>query len=71
MLMNENEYLKTVEQVKQEIRTAQYRATVQVNCELLSAVCIMPSARSSTRTRSGAANLLKTSPQISSCPSPR
>ena len=35
MLMNENEYLKTVEQVKQEIRTAQYRATIQVNCELL------------------------------------
>ena len=35
MLMNENEYLKTVEQVKQEIRTAQYRAAIQVNCELL------------------------------------
>ena len=35
MLMNANEYLETVEQVKQEIRTAQYRATVQVNCELL------------------------------------
>ena len=35
MLMNANEYLKTVEQIKQEIRTAQYRATVQVNCELL------------------------------------
>ena len=35
MLMNANEYLETVEQVKQEIRTAQYRAAVQVNCELL------------------------------------
>ena len=35
MLMNANEYLETVEQIKQEIRTAQYRATVQVNCELL------------------------------------
>ena len=35
MLMNANEYLETVELVKQEIRTAQYRATVQVNCELL------------------------------------
>ena len=35
MLMNANEYLETVEQVKQEIRTAQYRATIQVNCELL------------------------------------
>ena len=33
--MNANEYLETVEQVKQEIRTAQYRAAVQVNCELL------------------------------------
>lgn len=35
MLMDENEYLKTVEQVKQEIRTAQSRAAIQVNCELL------------------------------------
>lgn len=35
MLMNANEYLETVEQIKQEIRTAQYRAAVQVNCELL------------------------------------
>ena len=35
MLMNANEYLETVERVKQEIRTAQYRAAVQVNCELL------------------------------------
>ena len=35
MLMNENEYLKTVEQIKQEISTAQYRAAIQVNCELL------------------------------------
>lgn len=35
MLMNANEYLETVELVKQEICTAQYRAAVQVNCELL------------------------------------
>ena len=35
MLMNANEYLETVELVKQEIRTTQYRATVQVNGELL------------------------------------
>lgn len=35
MLMNSGEYLRTIEQVKQEIRTAQYRAAVQVNCELL------------------------------------
>ena len=35
MLMNSGEYLQTIEQVKQEIRTAQYRAAVQVNCELL------------------------------------
>ena len=35
MLMNANEYLETVELVKQEICTAQYRATVQVNGELL------------------------------------
>lgn len=27
--------MQTIEQVKQEIRTAQYRAAVQVNCELL------------------------------------
>ena len=35
MLMNSNEYLNIVESIKQEIRTAQYRATVQVNGELL------------------------------------
>ena len=35
MLMNSNEYLNIVESIKQEIRTAQYRAAVQVNCELL------------------------------------
>ena len=31
MLMNANEYLETVELVKQEIRTVQYRAMVSVN----------------------------------------
>ena len=35
MLMNSNEYLHIVEEVKQEIRTAQYRAAVSVNRELL------------------------------------
>ena len=31
MLMNSNEYLHIVGVVKQEIRTAQYRASVSVN----------------------------------------
>ena len=35
MLMNSNEYLNIVESIKQDIRTAQYRATVSVNRELL------------------------------------
>ena len=35
MLMNSNEYLNIVESIKQESRTAQYRATVSVNRELL------------------------------------
>lgn len=35
MLMNSNEYLNIVESIKREIRTAQYRATVSVNRELL------------------------------------
>ena len=35
MLMNSNEYLETIETIKQEIRLAQYRATVSVNRELL------------------------------------
>lgn len=35
MLMNSNEYLHIVEPIKQEIRTAQYRAAVSVNRELL------------------------------------
>lgn len=30
MLMNSTEYLKTVEEIKQEIRAAQYRAAVHV-----------------------------------------
>ena len=33
--MNSNEYISVVESIKQEIRTAQYRATVSVNRELL------------------------------------
>ena len=35
MLMNSNEYLETIETIKQEIRLAQYQATVSVNRELL------------------------------------
>lgn len=35
MLMNSNEYLHIVESIKQEIRTAQYRAAVSVNREML------------------------------------
>lgn len=35
MLINSNEYLETIDQIKQEIRTAQYKATVSVNKELL------------------------------------
>lgn len=33
MLMNSREDLATIEQVKQEIKTAQYRAAVRVNSE--------------------------------------
>lgn len=35
MLINSNEYLETIDQIKQEIRTAQYKAAVSVNKELL------------------------------------
>ena len=35
MLMNSGEYLATIEQIKQEIRTAQYRAAMRVNTELI------------------------------------
>lgn len=35
MLLNSNEYLHTVETIKQEIWAAQYKATVRVNQELL------------------------------------
>ncbi len=35
MLMNSGEYLAIVEQVKREITTAQYHASVQVNTELI------------------------------------
>lgn len=35
MLMNSPDYLSTIEQIKQEIRTAQYRATMHVNADLL------------------------------------
>ena len=35
MLMSSDEYLATVEQVKQEIKAAQYHASVHVNTELV------------------------------------
>ena len=35
MLMNSGEYLKTLEQVKQEIKASQYRAMIHVNTELI------------------------------------
>lgn len=35
MLMNSGEYIATIEKVFQEIRSAQYRATQQVNSELV------------------------------------
>ena len=35
MLMNSNEYLATIEPVKQEIKAAQYKAAVHVNTELI------------------------------------
>ena len=35
MLINSDEYLATIEQVKQEIREAQYRASIRVNTELI------------------------------------
>ena len=57
MLMNSNEYLNIVESIKQEIRTAQYRATVSVNRELLVLYHSILSVMSSTSTRHGAASL--------------
>lgn len=35
MLINSNEYLNIIESIQQEIRTAQYRATISVHQELL------------------------------------
>lgn len=35
MLMNSGEYLATIEQVKQEIKSAQYRAVMHVNADLI------------------------------------
>lgn len=35
MLMNSNEYLNTIESIKSEIKSAQYKATVSVNRELI------------------------------------
>ena len=34
MLMNTQEYLSAIENIKQEIKTAQYRATVHANSDL-------------------------------------
>ena len=35
MLMNSSEYISVMENIKSEIRAAQYRATVHVNAEML------------------------------------
>ena len=35
MLINTGEYLETIEQIKAEIRAAQYRAAVSVNQEMI------------------------------------
>lgn len=35
MLINSSEYLDTVEQIKRDIRSAQYRTTLHVNADLL------------------------------------
>lgn len=35
MLLNSNEYISTIEQIKKEIKLAQYKATVHVNVELI------------------------------------
>ena len=35
MLMNNNEYLNTIEAIKKEIKSAQYKAAVSVNRELI------------------------------------
>ena len=35
MLMNSGEYFATIEQVKREIKSAQYRAAFHVNAELV------------------------------------
>lgn len=35
MLLNSNEYLSTIEQIKKEIKLAQYKAAVHVNTELI------------------------------------
>lgn len=61
MLMNSNEYLHIVEEVKQEIRTAQYRAAVSVNRELLGLYHSIGEVINAHKT--GAANLWKTLPQ--------
>lgn len=35
MLINSGEYLETIEQVKSEIKVAQYKAAVSINQELI------------------------------------
>ena len=57
MLLNSSEYLNTVESIKQEIRAAQYRASVSVNRELL--LLYHTIAIRSMHIRPGAANSLK------------
>ena len=56
MLMNSSEYLATIEQVKQEIKAAQYKAAVHINTELI--MLYSTSAASLTHIKAGAANSL-------------
>ena len=67
MLMNSNEYLHIVESIKQEIRTAQYRAAVSVNRELLLLYHSIGEVINAHKT--GAASSWRILPPISSFPS--
>lgn len=68
MLINDNEYLDIVETIKLEIKSAQYKAAVSVNRELI--MLYYTSARLSMSIRLGEINLSKTLPPISAYSSP-
>lgn len=68
MLINDNEYLDIVETIKLEIKSAQYKAAVSVNRELI--MLYYTSARLSMSIRLGEINLSKTLPPISAYRSP-